>query len=74
MVLYMMYFVFKEILFDHMKACHHISPDQNLEKALTFLTSDVPSYDLSGVNFKIPDKPLSRRILDEDTDQIYREL
>ena len=33
----------------------------------------IPSYDLLGLNVKIADKPLTRRILDKDTGLIYGE-
>ena len=36
------------------------------------LTSDTPSYDIAGLNVKIPDK-LSRQILDKDSGPIYSE-
>ena len=38
------------------------------------LTSDIPNYSLPGVNVKIPDKPLSIGILEEDIGLIYGEL
>ena len=54
-----------------MKTYHQISPDMDIGKVLMFLTSEIPSYNLSGLNIKIPDKPLNRRILDEDTRPLY---
>ena len=72
--LFNMYDVFNKILFDHLKANHQIIPGSDMEKALMFLTSDMPSYNLPDLNVKIPDKLLSRRILDEDTGLIYGKL
>ena len=38
---------------------------------LTLLTSDIPSYDLLGVNIKILDKLLQSHILDKDSGSRY---
>ena len=43
------------------------------EKALILMTSDVPSYNLQGLNVNIPEK-LSSRILQKCSGQMYCEL
>ena len=39
-----------------------------------FVTSDIPSYSLPVLNVKIPEKPISRRILQKESGSIYCEL
>ena len=51
--------------FDYLKAYHQISEEPEMEKTLMLLISDIPSYYLLGLNFKIPEKALSS----EDTRQ-----
>ena len=38
------------------------------------LMSYIPSYDLSGLNMKVPDETLNRQILDKHSGPIYDEL
>ena len=40
---------------------------------LMSLTSDIPSYEIPGVNVKIPDRQLSRHIFDKDFGSMYGE-
>ena len=68
------YYVFNKIPFDYLKACNQVSPKLEMEQALMLLTSDIPSYYLSGLNVRFPEKPLYRRILDKEMSQICGEL
>ena len=54
-----------------LKVYYHISPEPEMEQALMLMTSNIPSYNLPGLNVKIPDKSLSRRKLEKDTGPIY---
>ena len=45
-----------------LKAYSLILPEPVMEQAVILLTSDILLYDLTGLNVKIPHKPLSRRI------------
>ena len=67
-------YALKRILFDYLKACQQILPEQEMEKTLMLLTSDIPLYDLQYLNVKMSNKPLTRRILDKDMSSIYGEL
>ena len=53
---------------------HPILPDPDIEQGLMLLASNIPSYYLPDLNVKMPDMPLSRRILKEVKDLIYCEL
>ena len=59
---------------NYLKAHYHISPKPHKEQTLMLLTSDIPAYELQGLNVKIPKKPVNRRILDRESGQIYGEL
>ena len=72
--LFIMYFVFNKFLFDCLKAYHQISSIPDMEQGLRLLTCDVPSYDLPGLNVKIPEKPLSRKVLMKDISPINSKL
>ena len=69
--LFNMYYVFNKILFDYLKTSHQISPEPGMQQTLMLLTSNIPLYDFLGLNDKILDKPLTRKILDKDTGSIY---
>ena len=69
-----MYYKFNKVLFDYLKAYYHILPEPDVEWTPMLVTSDISSYDLTGLNDKIQDKPLTRRIMHEDMDPIYNEL
>ena len=71
--LFSMYYVFNKILFDYLKAYYQLSSDPNMVQALMLLTSDILSYQYTGINIKILDKPLSRKFLDKDMGPIYCE-
>ena len=60
----------------HLKAYNQISPDPDREKTMLFffLISDITSRYLPYLYAKILDKPLCRRVLDEDIDPINVEL
>ena len=45
---------------------HQVSPEPQIEQLLTLLTSNIPSYNLSGLNVKIPDKPFNTQTLDKE--------
>ena len=47
---------------------HHISSEPEIEHMAMLPTSDIPSYDLLDLNFKISDRPLSRHILDKNSE------
>ena len=72
--LFSMCYILSKINFDYWEAYHQISPKPKIEQALMLLTSDIPSYDLPLLNVKIPEKPLSRRLMDKDTGPIYDQL
>ena len=61
-------------LFDYLKAYHQILPELEIQQALILLTSNSPLYDLPGLDVKIPEKSLTRRILDKKMGQINDEL
>ena len=65
---------FNRILFDYLKACHQIPPEAKVKQMLTLPTSDIPSYELPGLNVKIRDKSLSSHILHKGSRSIYGEL
>ena len=69
--LFSTYNVLNQILFDHVKAYHQIPPSPEIKQAKLLLSSDNPSYHLPGLNVKIPQKPLSRSILDKETGLIH---
>ena len=40
--LFSMYYVFSKVLFDYLKAYHHISPETGMEMSQMYLTLDTP--------------------------------
>ena len=72
--LFSTYSVFNEILFDCLEAYNQIPPKPEMEQGLVLLTSVIPLHDLPGLKVKIADNPLSRRMLDKKSNQIYRKL
>ena len=68
--LYSTHYVFNKILFDFSKEYHKATPEPELEQALVLLTSDILLYHLH----KIPETPLSRRILEKKTGLISGRL
>ena len=62
------------LIFEYLKAYYEILSKQDMGQPLMLMTSDIPPYDLTGLNVKILDEPLSRRILHEDIGPIYGKL
>ena len=58
--LFSAYYVINKTLFAHLKTYHQISSHLEMEQVVSLFTSDIPSYNLTGLNVKIPDRPLSR--------------
>ena len=54
--------------------CHQVSPEPEVEQMLMLLTSNIPLYDLLGLNVKVSNKPLSSNIWDKDSGSTYSEL
>ena len=67
-------YVFDKILFDYLKAYHQIWPKWEMQQGLMPLTQDIPSYDLPGLNVKMPAKSLSKRIQDKESNPFHGEL
>ena len=55
--LFSVYKVFNKIVFDYLKAYHLLSPKPDRKQVLMLLTLAI-SYDLPGLDIKIPENPL----------------
>ena len=69
-----MYYGFNKIVFDYLKAYHQISPEPDMGEILMLLTPKTHFYDFPDLNVNIPDKPLTRQIVDINTSPICDEL
>ena len=72
--LFSIYYVFNEVLFDYLKAYYNVSQEPGMDQTLMLLTLNIPLYSLPGLNVRMPDKPLTIRLLDKDTGPIYGEV
>ena len=68
------YYVFNQTLLNYFKAYHHIPLGPEVKQILKLLNSYTTSYDLPGLNVKIPDRSLSRCILYKDSEPVWGEL
>ena len=68
------HYVFYNIHFDHLQGYHQKSSHPHIKHMLILFTLDSQSYDLPGLNFKIPKMPLNKHLLDKDSGPMYGEL
>ena len=64
--LFSTYYVFSKILFDYVKPHLQVLPELEVEQMFPLPILDILSYELAGLNVKMPVKQLSNYILDKD--------
>ena len=69
--LFSTYHVFNKINFDYLTTYYQVLLDQEMEQTLMLLTLDILSYNLLGLNRKIPSRSLSRDTLGKYSGPIY---